>query len=99
MINVREIGYKKIVGVIVLAAWIIFSALYIANDQWQDFQTVQMKQAYQQGVSDSVRALITESAKCAPVPLYDGDKKTEVVGVSCLSTDQNSANKNSAEKK
>lgn len=89
----REISYKKIIGAVVLFAWIIFSIVYIANDQWQVLQTVKMKQAYQQGVSDSVRALMTESAKCAPVPLVDGDKKVEVVAVSCLQTDKNATEK------
>lgn len=65
--------------------WVIFSAIYIINDQWQDFQTAQMQQAYQKGVSESVRALMTESAKCNKVPLYYGDQTVEVVAVSCLS--------------
>lgn len=91
--NIRMVNYKKIIGAVVLTAWIIFSIVYIANDKWQDLQTIQIKQAYQQGVSDTVRAVITESAKCAPVSLKDGDKKTEIVAVSCTSTEKNSAEK------
>ncbi len=97
MNNLRAISYKKIIGIVFLVAWIIFSALYIINDKRKDFRTVQMQQAYQQGytegVTNSVRTLMTESSKCSPVPLVDGDKTVEVVAVPCLQKEQNSAEK------
>lgn len=82
---IKSINYKKIICVVILVAWIIFSAIYIARDKWQDLQTIQMKQAYQKGVSDIVRAVITESSKCAPISLKDGDKKIDIIAVSCVS--------------
>lgn len=84
MNNPRMFSYKKIIILFIAVVWIIFSAIYIINDQWKDFQTIQVRQAYNAGVSASVRTLIQESAKCAPVPLFNGDQKTEVIAVKCL---------------
>jgi outer membrane receptor for monomeric catechols len=88
MSNPRTFNYKKIISIIIIAAWIIFSAIYIANDQWKDFQTIKIQQAYRTGVSESVRALMQEASQCAPVPIFDGDNKIEVIAVQCLQQDE-----------
>ncbi len=67
--------------------WMVFSVGYIAVDQWRDFKARYARNAYQKGVSDSVRALMSQAEKCVKVPLFDGEKRLEVVSVSCLQDD------------
>jgi hypothetical protein len=73
------------ISIAILIVWIIFSVVYMANDQWSDFQLVKMQQAYKSGIDDSVRTVIEEADKCSMVPLYDGNQKIDVVSVKCLS--------------
>lgn len=78
------------IGMIVLILWIIFSVLYMVNDQWNDFQLVKMQQAYNKGVADSISTLITESDKCSAVPLYYENQRIDVVAVKCLPKQEDS---------
>lgn len=82
--SIKKIITKKSILILLAIVWVIFSIGYIANDQWKNFQNAKMQAAYQKGVSDSVKMMISEAAQCKTVPLYDGDKKTEVVSVECL---------------
>ncbi|MFH1188138.1 MAG: hypothetical protein V1688_04770 [bacterium] len=95
-------SHKKILALSIIALiimiWIIFSAIYIINDKWKDFQLSQMQQSYQKGVADSVRALMTESAKCDKIPLYYGGQTVEVVAVSCLQKQDENKSQTSAAK-
>lgn len=75
---------KKSILILLVIVWIVFSAGYIAYDQWQDFKTGQMQVAYQQGLIDSVRTIMNESTKCQPIPLLDGDKQVNIIAVECL---------------
>ncbi len=81
---IKNIITKKNILVFGIVVWVIFSIGYIAYDQWQEFKTQYAKTAYQKGVSDSIRTLIIATEKCVKVPLYDSDKKVEVVSVACL---------------
>ncbi len=75
---------KKIIILTAIIIWIIFSVGYIINDQWQDFRIEQIQVAYQKGASDSIRTIINESAKCQPIPLFDGSTKVNMIAVECL---------------
>lgn len=80
----KNIITKKNILIFIITLWVVFSVGYIARDQWQEFKTRYTQNAYQKGVSDSIKTLITVAEKCVKVPLYDGDKKMEVVSVKCL---------------
>ena len=64
--------------------WMVFSVIYIAWDIWSDFKNVQMFQAYEQGRTDTVSALIQEAEKCEPVLVTGAEKQISVISVHCL---------------
>lgn len=82
----------KIIGIVVVLIWSLFSIAYIANDIWTDFQKEQINSAlqtgYQQGVSDMVNQAITnaENTKCEPFSIFDKNKgkSVEVINTKCL---------------
>jgi hypothetical protein len=83
--NKKNILTKKNILVAIITIWITFSIGYITYDQWKNFQAGQLQTAYYQGVTDSIQALVIQSEKCLPIPLYEGeDKKVEMIAVSCL---------------
>ena len=75
---------KKITILVTIIIWIIFSVTYIINDQWQDFKIDQIQVAYQNGASSSIKTIISESAKCQPIPLFDGSTKVSLIAIECL---------------
>lgn len=93
IISTNQRGYKKsiiaVIGIFILIIWIAFSAIYIINDRWTDFQSIGIPRAYRQGVNDLVLTAMREVSKCAPVTLRDGDKKIEIVAVKCLTVSEN----------
>lgn len=84
MFKIPKPNYKTAVIVLLLGAWGIFSAAYVAYDQWQDFQTRGVQAAFQEGTASTIRAIMQRSEECQTVSLYDGDKSISVVSVSCL---------------
>jgi hypothetical protein len=79
--NLKTAG--KTTLMIILGFWIVFSIGYVLRDQWIKFQNRQILAAFQNGVADTVRALIRQAETCQPVSLIDGDKTIEVVKVGC----------------
>lgn len=79
-----NVNSKQVIWVAALVLWIVFSLGYIGYDQWQDFQVNKINQAYQAGITNSVNSLITESEKCQPIKVYNGEKNVEFIAVSCL---------------
>lgn len=92
IITTKGSSHKKTVAasisILVIIVWIIFSAVYIIQDKWEDYKIDKMTQSYQkgasEGVANSVRTLMSEASKCKKIPLYYGDASIEVVAVSCL---------------
>jgi len=82
---IKRIFTKRNVLIFVAIIWIAFSVWYVVRTEWQKFQYSQIQSAYQKGSSDTVRLLIDQVEKCAPVLVQDGDKKIEVVKVGCSS--------------
>ncbi len=80
---IAKIINKKNILIFVLIVWVGFSIFYIVHDQWQRFQFNQIQVAYQKGVSDTIKLLINQAERCAPVPVIDGDKKIEIIKVGC----------------
>ncbi len=101
--QIHKRAVSNVIIMLVVIVWIIFSAVYIIQDRWDDYQVSQMQQAYQGGVSagvaNSVRTLMTEVSKCNKVPLYYGNTTVEVVAMSCLSTPQGDADEVSSDDK
>ena len=64
--------------------WIVFSLVYIVYDRWDHFKQSELDKAYQQGTSDAVTRVIDEAAKCQAFEIFAGEKRTQLVGVSCL---------------
>ncbi len=75
---------KKTILRLFVFLWIVFSVVYIAWDLWSDFKNAQMFQAYEQGRTDTVSALIQEAEKCEPVLVTGTEKQISVIGVHCL---------------
>ncbi|PIR12743.1 hypothetical protein COV49_04400 [Candidatus Falkowbacteria bacterium CG11_big_fil_rev_8_21_14_0_20_39_10] len=86
-----NVNSKQAIWGAALILWIVFSLGYIGYDQWQDFQVSKINQAYQAGITNSVNSLITESEKCQPIKVYNGEKNVEFIAVSCLQQGQNQA--------
>lgn len=61
----------------------IFSIGYIGNDLWNQYKNRQLRQAYEQGVQETIEALITASEECKPVPIFSGDKKVNLIKSDC----------------
>jgi len=85
--TIKKIFSKKNILIFVLVAWIVFSGWYVARDQWQRFQYTQVQAAYQKGSADTIRLLMEQANKCVKIPVFDGDKKIEVVKVGCFISD------------
>lgn len=75
--------FLKIIILILLILWVIFSTGYIIYDQFQKYVFKQMQSAYQKGVIDSVRAIMNQSNNCQKVTLFDGNKKIDLIDASC----------------
>ena len=77
--------FKKIpLGKIFLVLWIIFSILYVINNEWNRFQALVVRGSYNKGVSDAVAKVIEESKACKAFPINIGETKATLVNVDCL---------------
>jgi hypothetical protein len=83
---------KKIIIHTLAIIWFIFSIGYICYDVWSDFKVKALTQAYQQGRTDTVNALIQQAKDCQTVPIFSGETQIQVVDVSCLKA-QNTGSK------
>lgn len=76
-------------GQIILAAWIIFSVVFVGNSIWQayTFNQQEMQQtataAYQQAQADTVNQLIQQAETCEAFPVFAGEIQIELKKVGC----------------
>ncbi len=74
-------------GQIILAAWLIFSIVFVGNSLWQGYKQNQLQQAvtaaYQQAQADMVGQLIEEANKCVPFPVNLGETSIELQKLGC----------------
>jgi len=78
----------------VVIVWIIGSIIYIGFDIWNDYKIKGIQQAYQSGVTDSIKQIFDKSqaSQCKqPVEITLGDNKMEIVDVNCLKQAQRQA--------
>ncbi len=76
--------YVLTITCIILAAWLVFSCIYIANNIWGDFKNEQMAQAYSQGQNDTIVRIIDGAKQCNSFNIVSGDKQIELIAVNCL---------------
>ena len=70
-------------GQIILAAWIIFSVVFVGNSVWQNFQASQINQAASAGYQQAVVDLIKQAETCQPFPINIGETSIELQKVGC----------------
>jgi len=69
---------------ILLVGWIIFSALYVAYSEWNNFKLYVMEKSYATGRTQAVTQVIKESEKCEAFPIHVGEAKATLINVDCL---------------
>ena len=74
---------KKLVFRALFFIWAVFSVIYILWDVWGDFKNQKLAQAYQQGRTDTVNALIAEAEKCQPFSVFTSEKQIQLIKVDC----------------
>lgn len=80
--NLSKINWKAIL----LTLWVVFSFLYISYSIFENFKTGILQNAYIAGQTDTVNKLLEQAAnkECKPFNVYAGDKKADLINVSCL---------------
>jgi hypothetical protein len=67
--------------------WVVFSIVYIVNDVWSEYKNVEMTRAYEQGKeqgrAETITSLLREAEKCEPVPIFIGEKETQLIKIGC----------------
>lgn len=82
---------------VVLIVWLVIASGYVVFSMWNDFKFNFQQKVYQTGVSDTVNNLIKQATdeKCQPFEVYNGEKKVQLISISCLQ--QGDQSKKSAE--
>jgi len=77
---------KKTIVITLVSIWIIFSVSYIAWDRWDRFKNGQMVQAYNQGKTETINAVIAQAKndKCDAFSIYNDKEQVQLINVSCL---------------
>lgn len=76
---------KTAFALIILGIWAVFSIGYIGVNTWNQFKTMKMSQAAQQGYAQAIVDVGTAVEKCQEVPLNLGNNKSvSIVSVDCL---------------
>lgn len=65
-------------------AWVVFASLYFVYGEYMRLTQYVAQNAYGKGYQDSVMQLMNELSKCQPIPVAVGDKKEEILALSCL---------------
>jgi predicted negative regulator of RcsB-dependent stress response len=71
------------IGQIILAVWIIFSVVFVANNVWQNFQVNQVQQAAGAGYQQAVVDLVKQAETCEAFPINIGETAIELQKVGC----------------
>lgn len=75
-------------GKIALIVWIVFSILYIGNQEIRRFQFA-TQQSYQSGLADAINQVIQQSQNCQPFPVFAGENRVELINTACLQQAEN----------
>jgi hypothetical protein len=78
---------KKLIFSLIVVLWVIFSAIYIAKDVWDDFKANQLAQTYQQAKLETINTLITQTETgCQAISVSNGSKTIQVINAACQTT-------------
>jgi hypothetical protein len=75
---------KKNIIIALAIAWVVFSAWYMINDQWQNYKIGQIEKAYIAGGNNTITTIVNESTKCQPIPLFSGENEVKMIAIECL---------------
>ena len=77
---------KKLTMVqILLAVWLVFSVVYIAQSLWRTGLATSYKMGQQAGLSEAVgQTILQATQKCEPFTLYNQAGKVDLINVACL---------------
>ncbi|MDD5377209.1 MAG: hypothetical protein PHH16_03765 [Candidatus Gracilibacteria bacterium] len=80
--NFDKINWKSVL----LTLWVVFSFLYISWNMYENFKMDVMQNAYIAGQTDTVNKLLDQASnkECKPFNVYVGDKKADLINVTCL---------------
>ena len=69
-----------------LVLWVAFSFIYISWNMYEGFKINIIQNAYIAGQNDTVTKLLEQASnkECKPFNVYAGDKKADLINVSCL---------------
>ncbi|MCF7836692.1 hypothetical protein K9N08_03630 [Candidatus Gracilibacteria bacterium] len=70
-------------GQIILAVWIIFSVVFVANNVWQNFQVNQVNQAASAGYQQAVVDLVKQASTCEAFPINLGESSIQLQQLDC----------------
>ena len=81
----KTINKKKILH-IVIATYIVISAIFILIVLWNTFLNYYSNNAFQQGQEIAIEQLINaaEDPSCQAIPIYSGDRQVSLINTDCL---------------
>ena len=90
--------FQKNWKTIVVAVWIIFSAWYILDSMWNNFQMNVVQNSYLAWQNDTIAQIINKAAdkSCQPFNIYNQSSKVNLVNVDCLQKAQSEAQSQTA---
>ncbi len=79
--------FKKLpVLKVILIVWIIFASVYVVYGEYNRLNVFVAQNAYNRGIQDSVVQLMTEAAKCQPIPIKAAGQSINLIDLNCLNT-------------
>lgn len=78
---------------VLLIVWLVFATSYVFYGEYKHLTSFVAQNAYNQGIQDSVTQLLTEAAKCQPVPVSVADKHVDLISMDCLKATEKPATK------
>jgi hypothetical protein len=79
------------IGQIILAIWIIFSIVFVANSIWNNYKINVKDEATKQGASigyqQAVMDLIKQAETCQAFPVNVGEESIELKKVGCIDSE------------
>lgn len=80
MPNVKKLPILKVILII----WIIFASVYVVYGEYTRVKVLVAQRSYNRGIQDSVIQLMTEAAKCQPIPVTAGGQSVSLISLDCL---------------
>lgn len=70
-----------------LVLWFAGTTFYVISDIWNSYKTKGIKQAYQQGITDTINGIAKQAgeSQCQPFEIGDGKQSVKLVAAECLS--------------